>query len=140
MFPAYVGFIGDQFFLLSIDSTYSHIPGDKRELIFFRLQNFFQRSINVQIGVLLFVSPLRFYANLVQIDLIQFEFSNCIRSICTKTNTHSLHTNLSHSISRQIGHVIQIVVHQFVRLSSAKKNPKSEKNLVPLHPQVRVNM
>jgi hypothetical protein len=55
---------------------------------------------------------------LVQIDLIQFEFPNCIRSICTKTNTNLLHTNLIHSIShknrtilRKIGHVIQIVVH-----------------------------
>ena len=46
---------------------------------------------------------------LVQIDLIQFENSNCIRSICTKTNT-----NLLHLILRKIGHVVQIVVHQFV--------------------------
>ena len=27
-----------------------------------------------------------FVSNIVQIDLIHFEFSNCIRSICTKTN------------------------------------------------------
>ncbi len=41
MFSAYVGFIGDQFFLLSTDSTYSHIPGDKGGPIFSDLQNFF---------------------------------------------------------------------------------------------------
>ncbi len=28
-------------------------------------------------------------------------FSNCIRSICTKTNTNLLHTNLKHSILRK---------------------------------------
>jgi hypothetical protein len=96
-----------------------------------------------QIGALQFVSCVRFLREieciefvcsefvlvLVQIDLIQFEHSNCIRSICTKTNTNSLHTNLIHSIlhknqtiSRKIGHVIQIVVHQFVRKTSAEKN------------------
>ncbi len=58
---------------------------------------------------------------LVQIDLIQFEHSNSIRSIWTKTNTNSLHTNSIHSISRKIGQVIQIVVHQFVCKTSAKK-------------------
>ncbi len=35
---------------------------------------------------------------LVHIDLIQFENSNCIRSIYTKTNTNLLHTNSIHSI------------------------------------------
>jgi hypothetical protein len=64
----------------------------------------------------------KFVSNLVQIDLIQFEYSNCIRSICTKTNTKALHINSLHSILPQIGHVIQIVVHQFVRKTSAKKN------------------
>jgi hypothetical protein len=65
---------------------------------------------------------------LVQIDLIQFENSNFIRSICTKFHTNLYHTNLLHSIlrknwtiSRKIGHVIQIVVHQFVRKTSAEK-------------------
>ncbi len=65
----------------------------------------------------------KFVSNLVQIDLIEFEFSKCIRSICTKTNTNSLHTNSLHSILHKIGHVIQIVVYQFVRKTSAKKNP-----------------
>jgi hypothetical protein len=58
---------------------------------------------------------------LAQIDLIQFEYSNCIRSICTETNINTLHTNSMHSILRKnwtilrkIGHEIQIVVHQFV--------------------------
>jgi hypothetical protein len=77
---------------------------------------------------------------LVQIDLIQFEFSNCIRSICTKTNTNLLHMNLIHSILRKIGQVIQNAVHHFVQKTSAKKNPKSVKKLVPLYPQVRRNM
>ncbi len=79
----------------------------------------------------------KFVLVLVQIDLIQFEFSNCIRSICTKTNT-----NLLHSISRKnwtilhkLGQVIQIVVHQFVRKTSAKKNIKSEKTQSPFIPR-----
>jgi hypothetical protein len=58
---------------------------------------------------------------LVQIDLIQFENLNCIRSICTKTNKNLLHTNSIHSILHKIGLVIQIVVHQFVRKMSAEK-------------------
>ncbi len=40
----------------------------------------------------------KFASNFVKIDQIQFEFSNCIRSICTKTNTNLLHTNSLHSI------------------------------------------
>ncbi len=63
----------------------------------------------------------KFVLVLVQIDLIQFEFTNCIRSICPKTNTNLLHTNSLHSILHKIGQVIQIVVHQFVRKTSAKK-------------------
>jgi hypothetical protein len=66
-------------------------------------------------------------------------FSNCIRSICTKTNTNLLHTNWIHSIlrknrtiSRKIGHVIQIVVHQFVHKTSAEKILKSKKIGPPL--------
>ncbi len=35
-FSAYVGFIGDHFFLLSTDSTYSNVPGDQGGPIFFR--------------------------------------------------------------------------------------------------------
>ncbi len=122
---------------------YSCVPGDKGGPILFRLQIFFRRSFHVQIGVLQFVSRVQFLRKiecnefvcskfvlvLVQIDLIQFEHSNYIRSICTKTNTNSLHTNSIHSISRKnwtisrkIGHVIQIVVHQFVRKTSTEKN------------------
>ncbi len=84
----------------------------------------------------------KFVLVLVQIDLIQFEYSNCIRSICTKFDTNSLHTNLLHSIlrknrtiSRKTKHMIQIVVHQFVRKSSAKKILKSEKNWSPFIPR-----
>jgi hypothetical protein len=83
----------------------------------------------------------KFVLLLVQIDLIHFENSNYIRSICTKTNTNLLHTNLIHSILhknwtflRKIGHVIQIVVHQFVRKTSAEKILKSEKMGPPLSP------
>jgi hypothetical protein len=60
----------------------------------------------------------KFVLVLVHIDLIQFEFTNCIRSICTKTNTNLLRTNSIRSISRKnrtilykIGNVIQIVVY-----------------------------
>ncbi len=80
---------------------------------------------------------------LVQIDLIQFENSNCISSIYTTFDTNLLHTNLLHSILhknqtilRKIGYVIQIVVHQFVRKMSAKKNSWVWKKLVPLYPKV----
>ncbi len=44
----------------------------------------------------------------------QFQHSNCISWTWTKTNTKLLHIRLIHSISRKIGHVVQIVVHQFV--------------------------
>jgi hypothetical protein len=102
----------------------------------------FWRSFYVQIGVttICITCPIlhkieciefvynKFVLVLVQIDLIQFEFSNCMRSICTKTNTNLLDTNSIHSILRKnrtilrkIGHVIQIVVHQFVRKTSVKK-------------------
>ncbi len=76
---------------------------------------------------------------LVQIDLIQFEKSNCIRIICTKTKTNSLHTILIHSILRKIGHVIQNVVHQFVCKTITKKKIICKK-LVPLYTQVCGNM
>jgi hypothetical protein len=79
----------------------------------------------------------KFVSNFVHIDLIQFELSNCIRSICTKTNTNLLHTNSSHSISREIGHVIQIVVHQFVHKTSAKKSLSLKKIGPPLSPGTR---
>ncbi len=81
---------------------------------------------------------------LVQIDLIQFEFSNCIRSICTKTNTNLLHTHSIHSILRKnwtilrkIGQVIHIVVHQFVRKTSAEKNSCLKKIDPPWSPGMR---
>jgi hypothetical protein len=139
---AYVGFTADQFFLLSTDSTYSGIPGGKGGTIFFRLRNVFLAFVlrtnwctTICITCLILrkiVQFLRkiecnefvyneFVSNLVQINLIQFEFSNCIRSVCTKTNTNLLHENSLHSISHKIGHVIQIVVHQFVHKTSAKK-------------------
>ncbi len=79
---------------------------------------------------------------LVQIDLIQFENSNCISSIYTKFDTNSLHTNLLHSILcknwtilRKFGHVIHIVIHQFVRKTTAKNKPKSEKKWSPFTPR-----
>jgi hypothetical protein len=64
MFFAYVGFVGDHFFLLSADSTYSCVPGDKGGLISFRLKNFFRCSFYVQIDVLQFVLRVNFYAKL----------------------------------------------------------------------------
>jgi hypothetical protein len=79
----------------------------------------------------------KFVLDLVQIDLIQFEHSNCTRSICTKTNTNSLYTNLVHSILRKIGHMIHIVIHQFVHKMSAKKNLVCKKMVSPLSPGTR---
>jgi hypothetical protein len=57
----------------------------------------------------------KFVLVLVQIDLIHIEHSNGISSNWTKTNANLLHSRSIHSILRKIGHVIQIVVHQFVR-------------------------
>jgi hypothetical protein len=142
VFSECIGFIGDQFFLLRTDSTYSCVPWDKGGPILYR-QDFFSAlvlrtnwctTICITCPILRKIECIEFVCNkfvlvLVQINLIQFEFSNCIRSICTKTNTNSLHTNSIHSISRKnwtnshkIGHVIQIVVHQFVHKTSAEKN------------------
>ncbi len=56
----------------------------------------------------------KFELVLVQIDLIHIEHSNCISSTCTETNTNLLYSRSIHSVSHKIGHVIQIVVHQFV--------------------------
>ena len=64
-----------------------------------------------------------------------WHYSDCIISICNKTNTNLLHTNLLHSSLRKIGHVIQIVVHQFVHKTTAKKILKSLKNWPPLIPR-----
>jgi hypothetical protein len=64
VFSAYVGFLGDHFFLLSTDSMYSRIPEDKGGPFFYRLKNIFWRSFYVQIGVLQFVSHVQFYAKL----------------------------------------------------------------------------
>ncbi len=129
------------FFLLSTDSTYFCVPGDKGGPIFFRLKNFLRRSFYVQITICITCPILRiiecnkfvcnkFVLVLVQIDLIKFENSNCIRSICTKFDTNLLHTNLLHSILHKnwtilckIVHVIQIVVRQFVHKTSADKIP-----------------
>ncbi len=103
-------------------------------------------TICITCPILLEIECVEFVCNkfvlvLVQIDLIQLEFSICIRSICTKTNTNSLHTNSIHSIlhenwtnSRKIGHVIQIVVHQFVHKTSAKKI-RVKKNWSPFIPR-----
>ncbi len=65
------------------------------------------KTFYVQIGVLQLVLQVQFLCktecnkfvcnefvlNLVQIDLIKFEYTNSIKSIRTKTNTNSLHTN-----------------------------------------------
>jgi hypothetical protein len=105
VFSAYVGFIGDQFFLLSADSTYSRIPEDKGGPIFYRHEFFLAlilctnwcTTICITCPSLREIECNKFVCNkivlvLVQIDLIQFENSNCTRSICAKTNTNLLHT------------------------------------------------
>ncbi len=121
---------------------YSRVSGDKGGRIFFRLRiflalvlrtNWFTRiciKFPILHEIVRFLSKIecfefvcnKFVLVLVQIDLIRFEFSNCIRSIYTKTNTNLLHRNSLHSILRKIGHVIHIVVHQFVHKTSAEKN------------------
>ncbi len=68
MFSTYVGFIGDHFFLLSTDSTYSHVPGDKGGPIFYS-QEFVWRLFYAQIGVLQFVLRVQFYAKLNVMNL-----------------------------------------------------------------------
>ncbi len=137
--PVYLGLKGDQFFT------------DMR--FFFILFLHVKRCTTICITYLILceIECNKFVCNkfvlvLVIIDLIQFENSNCIRSICTKTNTNLLHLNLIHSILRKnwtilckMGHVIQIVVHQFVQKTSAKKN-SSEKKWSPFYTQVRGNM
>ncbi len=97
MFSTYKGFIGDHFFLLSTDSTYSRIPGDKGGQIFFRL--FFGTRFTYKM----------LYYNLYHVS-----------------NFYAFVT---------IGHVIQIVIHQFVCKMSAKKILKSEKNWSPFIPR-----
>ncbi len=135
---------------------YSRIPGDKGGLIFFRLRDFFSvlvlrtnwcTTICIMCPILCKIECIKFVCNkfvlvLVQIDLIHFEFLNCIRSIFTKTNANSLHTNSIHSILRKnwmilrkIRQVIQIVVHQYACKMSAKKILKSEKNQSPFIPR-----
>ena len=82
----YVGFIRDHFFLLSTDSTYSRVPGDKGGPIFFR-QEFFSAlvlctnwctTICITCPILRKIECIKLECNefvlvLVQIDLIQFE-------------------------------------------------------------------
>jgi hypothetical protein len=52
------------FFLLSADSAYSNVPGDKGGPIFYRRRIFFRCTFYVQIGVLQFVLRVQFYAKL----------------------------------------------------------------------------
>jgi hypothetical protein len=118
--PAYLGIKGDQFLT---DEFFSALV----------LRTNWCTTICITCPILRKIECIEFVCNkfelvLVQIDLIQFENSNCIRSFFTKTNTNLLHTNWIHSISRKnrtisrkIGHMIQIVIHQFVRKTSAKK-------------------
>ena len=93
MFSSYVGVIGDQFFFLSTDSTYSRVPGDKVGLIFFRLDFFSALVLRTNwcttmcitcpilckiVQLLCKIECNKFVCNefvlvLVQIDLIQFK-------------------------------------------------------------------
>jgi hypothetical protein len=85
VFSTYVGFIGDQFFLLSNDSTYSHVPGDKGGPIFtdkfvlaLVLSTNWCTTIGITCPILREIECIEFVCNkfvlvLVQIDLIQFE-------------------------------------------------------------------
>jgi hypothetical protein len=106
VFFAYIGFIEDQFVFLSTDSTYLHVPGDKGGSTFSDLRIFSKifflgahlhtnwcTTICITCPILhkivRFLHEIecielvcnKFVLVLVQIDLIQFENSNCIRSI-----------------------------------------------------------
>ncbi len=92
--PAYLGIKGDQFFT------------DFKKNLALVLRTNWCTTICITCLILHEIECIKFVCSefvlvLVQIDLIQFEFSNCIRSICTKTNKNSLHTNLIHSILRK---------------------------------------
>jgi hypothetical protein len=158
MFSSYVGFTGDHFFLLGTDSTYSRIPWGKggpffsdRIFLVLILRTNWCTSICIACPILhkivRFLREIeynefvcnKFVLVFVQIDLIQVEFSNCIRSICTKTKTHLLHTNSLHSILCKMGHVIQIVVHQFVHKTSTKKSAlkKNQSHFTPRYMGIR---
>jgi hypothetical protein len=157
MFFAYIGFIGDQFFSLVLIlriHAYLGIKGDQfcsdlRIFLALLLHTNWCTTICItclilhkNIQFLREIEFIEFVCNkfilaLVQIDLIQFEYSNCIRLIRTKTNTNLLHTNLIHLILRKFGHVIQIVVHQFVCKTSAKKFLSLKKINPPLSPGTR---
>ncbi len=92
------------FFLLSTDSTYSRIPGDQGGPIFFR-QDFFSALVlrtNWHTTICITCPILwKIKCNKFVLILIQFVYSNCIRSICTKFDTNLLHTNSLHSISHK---------------------------------------
>jgi hypothetical protein len=77
--PAYLGIKGEQFFT---DFGF-----------FFGLRTNWCTTICIMCPILREIECIKFVCNefvvvLVQIDLIQFELSNCIRSICTETNTN----------------------------------------------------
>jgi hypothetical protein len=115
MFSAYVGFIWDHFFsympILCIPA-YLGIKGDH----FFQTGIFLTlvlctnwcTTICITCPILPEIECNEFVCNdfvlvLLQIDLIQFENSNCIQSICTKFDTNLLHTIFLHSISPKYG-------------------------------------
>jgi hypothetical protein len=79
---------------------------------------------------------------LVEINLMQFEHSNRIRSICTKFDTNSLHTNLLHSILpknrtilRKIGHVIKNGSTPICTQNERQKNFRLKKNQFSFTPR-----
>ncbi len=79
--PVYLGIKGDQFFT---DFGFFFGAHFVYKLVYYI---FYYVSILREIECNKFVCN-KFVLVLVQIDLIQFENSNCIRSICTKTNTN----------------------------------------------------
>jgi hypothetical protein len=121
--------------------AYLGIKGDH----FFSDENFFGTRFTYNWGTTICIThPIlrkiecnKFVCNefvlvLVPIDLIQFVFSNCIRSVCTKLiQICYIHIRYI-QFCLKIGHVIQIVVHQFVHKMTDKKIHKSEKNWSPL--------
>jgi hypothetical protein len=105
------------------------VPGTQGGPIFFRLMVFLAfvlctnwcTTICITCLILQELECNEFVCNEFVLVLVQFDIIQFIISICTKTNKNLLSTNSLHSISRKIGHIIQIVVHLFGHKTTAEK-------------------
>ncbi len=120
LFPAYVGFIGDHFFLLSTDSTYSLVLGDQGRPIFFRPRDFFWWSFYVQIGVLQLyhVSNLGLAMAWKWIRISLESRMGCPDGSGTKTKSY---VPVSQIACVSVSNVLVLIVHISVYLGSRGK-------------------